>query len=218
MMMRAPHPRRRGPARRLSLIALMALWALTAAPSLALATTLLKLDLAALERHSEQIVAGQIVRLEARQDQGRIFTQVTLRVERAYKGQAKPAAELTFRQLGGRLGDVATYVPGQPQFRVGEQVLLFLERPQPGLALVVTGMAQGKFSLTQAPDGTRYVIPALDGHTPLLERAAVKDGDLVTQRLRQSAPSTDHSQISTLSDFEDRLRRVMARPQTEGSP
>lgn len=181
------------------------------------ATTLLKLDLDALISHSEQIVAAEVTEIKAEQVQGRIFTNITIKVIERFKGSG--ADTITFRQLGGRYGDLVTYVPGQPDFSVNERVLLFLERPSQGQPLVVTGMAQGKFKLQEDPATKQaYVVPAL-GHTPLLERAQIKDGDKITERLRQAAPSTDHSQVTTYSDFTTRLKqRIAAQRPAKAQP
>ena len=90
--------------------------------SVAHATTLLKLDMDDLVDRSERIVHGEVTKLEAKEEQGRIVTYITLDVQDSLKG---PADEKTvsFRVLGGRMGDLVTIVHGTPQFSVGEQVL-----------------------------------------------------------------------------------------------
>lgn len=177
----------------------------------AAATTLLKLDLDGLVKHSELIVAGRVSEIKSAQEHGRIFTYISVEVSAQFKGA--PTKQVTFRQLGGRFGELVTYVPGQADFEKGEQVLIFLERPSPGVPLVVTGMAQGKFKLEQAPNSPDlYVSPDL-GHTPLVEPTTIKDGDTLTTRLRQAAPSADHLQISTYQAFTTRLNTIVKAQQ-----
>lgn len=184
------------------------------------ATTLLKLDLDALISSSEQIVAAEVTSIKAVQVQGRIYTDITIKVLERFKGS--DADTLTFRQLGGRYGELTTYVPGQPDFSLNERALLFLERPSQGAPLVVTGMAQGKFKLQGSAAGPllkeAYVVPEL-GHTPLLERAKIKEGDKITERLREAAPSSDHSQVTTYADFTTRLKqRIAAQRPAKAQP
>src|SRR5207245_7679604 len=54
----------------------------------------------------------------------RIWTEVTLGVERALKG--KIGADITVRELGGQIDDRLTKVFGAPEYVVGENVLAFL--------------------------------------------------------------------------------------------
>lgn len=178
--------------------------------SVAHATTLLKLDMDDLVDRSERIVHGEVTKLEAKEEQGRIVTYITLDVQDSLKG---PADEKTvsFRVLGGRMGDLVTIVHGTPQFSVGEQVLVFLEQPAskkgPKLPLVVTGMAQGKFSISAGPDQkTLYVIPSL-GTTNLVERVELRDEEgNISKRLQAAQPSSGHSSVQSLDAVKARIK------------
>ena len=75
----------------------------------------------------------------------KVWTDTTFAVEQLLKGPK--LATYTLRQLGGDAGRWVQKVPGYAQFQQGERVLLFLERTATG-RLVVTGLAQGKFTLT----------------------------------------------------------------------
>lgn len=178
---------------------------LTLLATSAFATTLLKLDLATMTAKSERIVHGTVKQIEPRKEGGRIFTHVTLEAREHLKGEAED--EVTFRLLGGRMGDLVTIVHGSPDFALGEEVVVFLERPKGSEHLVVTGMSQGKFRVAVGPDAhTLYVVPQLE-NTPLVEQIELRDeeGNL-RRRLRQAAPSTSHSQVTSLEDFKERVR------------
>jgi hypothetical protein len=65
-----------------------------------------------------------------------------------------------------------TVVPGYARFKVGERVMLFLERADTG-QLVVTGLAQGKYTLTtDAKSGVVIAERDLDGLHQLGKRPA----------------------------------------------
>lgn len=185
--------------------------------SVAHATTLLKLTMDDLVDRSERIVQGEVVKLEAKEEQGRIVTYITLDVQDTLKGPADEQT-ISFRVLGGRMGDLVTIVHGTPQFSAGEQVLVFLEQPVskkgPKLPLVVTGMAQGKFSISAGPDQkTLYVIPSL-GTTNLVERVELRDEEgKISKRLQAARPSEEHSSVQSLEAVKSRIRaRVEANP------
>jgi hypothetical protein len=119
--------------------------------------TVLALGPQDLAERSEQIfigvVTGQATYMERSPD--RVWTKTIFDVERSLKGPTAPQISIT--QLGGEKGTgperLLQVVHGYPRFEVGERVLLFLERTDTG-RLVVTGLAQGKYSLTaDRPNG-----------------------------------------------------------------
>lgn len=113
----------------------------------AMAATVEPQSLGQLVALSERVFVGTVTAQAARLEGGRVVTDTRFAVEHALKGDKSPTFALT--QAGGTVGEQTTHVPGYPRFAVGERVLLFVERADTG-ALVVAGMAQGKFSL--APD------------------------------------------------------------------
>lgn len=162
------------------------------------ATTLLKLDLATMTAKSEKIVQGKVSAMTFEKVEGRIYTYITLSVHETLKG--KHDKDVTFRIMGGRVGDLVTIVHGTPSFEMDEEVLVFLERPLEDKPLVVTGMVQGKFHVTVGPDqSSRYVVPHV-GNTPLVEPLEIKDKDgTVKRRLTETKPDALHSEVV---DFE----------------
>ena len=84
---------------------------------------------------------------------GGINTYVHLDADEVIFG-ALPSAALILREPGGRLRDRSEWIFGSPEYRVGEQVLVFLAQNADG-TLRTTGMSMGKFSLEADAARTR---------------------------------------------------------------
>ena len=82
-------------------------------------------------------------------DGGIVRTRVRLRVTEDWKGL--PPREIELDQPGGRLPGRGTLAFGMPEFRAGEDVVLYLDWPEGGAPRVL-GLQQGKWSV--GPDGT----------------------------------------------------------------
>ena len=118
----------------------------------ATATSMLHRNVADLIELSELIVLGKVVSVSDGFADGVPYTEVTLEVTEALKGDV--AGLYTFRQFGLRsprsLENGRTYLgvspEGWPQFEAGEEVFLFLNREasQTGLRTTV-GLFQGTF-------------------------------------------------------------------------
>lgn len=117
----------------------------------ALATTLLKADVATLTRGSSAVVVGKVVGSSSRftEDKARIITDTEIAVTQTIKGEVP--ARVTVMQPGGEVGDVGQKVAGTARFSDGEEVVLFLEKR--GARFFVTGLAQGKFTVQRSSDG-----------------------------------------------------------------
>src|SRR5436190_23917102 len=74
------------------------------------------------------IVKGKVLSIESQFDdqQRRIFTYVKLKVQEVLKGQITER-KIVIKELGGRVGDRISVVYGNPEFALGEQVLLYLD-------------------------------------------------------------------------------------------
>lgn len=127
--------------RRLSLLILISLLVLAAAP--ALATTMVLGTDEELFDQAPLIVEGTV--LSARPAaSGAPATEYRIRVERTVKGRA-PAGDLTLRVLGGTGADGWTLtIWGAPEFAPGERALLFLD-PYPDGAYRPLSLAMGVF-------------------------------------------------------------------------
>ena len=104
-----------------------------------------------------QIVFGTVERSLSLWDDARrlIVTDVQVRVSQRLKGQGGDM--ISFRQLGGTVGDTTLRVAGTPLFTPGQRVLLLLARHSTG-GLVILGINRGAFLVRQAADGQDMVV------------------------------------------------------------
>jgi hypothetical protein len=125
------------------------------------ATVLVPLDTRALTARAERIVLGTVESEVARwsSDHQAIYTDVTIRVERVYKGAVKPGERVVVRREGGVVDGMGMRVYGAAQFAVGEEVVVFLETR--GNAMWTVGMTQGKLRVFVGADGLKQVSRAL---------------------------------------------------------
>lgn len=151
------------------------------APGAARATAVVAMDLNQLAREATQVVAGRVTAVESFWDAGRIRTRVTLSAGEVLKGPARVGADVVFETLGGEVGGIGQWVPGEARFTVDEPVLVFLVTERGRTS--VLGLAQGKWSydpkrpaLGPAPDPAASGLERLgpDGRpaAPLLAPAA----------------------------------------------
>ena len=101
-----------------------------------------------LARKADLIVQGTVLdKTCLRDDAGRIYTKVNIRVAEVWKGAPPTNTSppgLTIVQGGGTVGDVREEVSGDVQYDAGEEFVAFLvfnPRGEP----VTIGLAQGKF-------------------------------------------------------------------------
>lgn len=123
---------------------------------------------------------------------------------------------MTIKQLGGRTDELATWVPGVPSFQDGERIIVFLEQPEKDVLPVVTGMSQGKFSVSLGPDNTTpYVVPYL-GNIALMEPAqpqvsggqALAPGDGMGN-YQPALPADLYERVVPLDVFKQNVRDVI---------
>lgn len=108
-------------------------------------TRLNQLNLAA---SSRVIVTGRVVDMESRWDSSRqtIFTYITIDISEVLKGDIR-SHTLVIKQRGGRVGDREVWTIGSPVFRMGEDVLLYLNPDADGV-LHTAHLGLGKVSLS----------------------------------------------------------------------
>ncbi len=135
------------------LCVLVGLFAVTAS-----ATTMIALDVPEMTRVSAAVVRGTVASVSSRWngDHSRIVTDAVIDVSEAYKGST--TKRITVTQPGGEVGDIGQRVEGVAKFSAGEELVVFLEAH--GDAFIVTGMSQGKFTLTRQADGTVRAVPS----------------------------------------------------------
>lgn len=128
------------------------------------ATTMLPLDVRALTERADRVLYATVESSQSHwtPDHDAIYTDVTLRAQRSYKGAVKVGETIVVRREGGSVDGIGMKVFGAAQFSVGEEVVLFVEKR--GAASWVVGMAQGKLRVLTLADGTRQVAaPDLTG-------------------------------------------------------
>lgn len=121
-----------------------------------------------------QVVAGAIEKMEStwNHDHSRIYTRVTMRVERVLAGQA--GRRIVFRIPGGTVGETTVMVSEMPHFRVGEETVVFLRGTRGRLPSVLGG-SEGKLPLSRGEDGDLALLfpirtPSPDGSTAVTHR------------------------------------------------
>ena len=148
---------------RLFLVVAIAALALVGAQA-AFATTVQKLSLQDLTKKSSSIVMARVDDTVSSWDAAHkeIYTYTTLRVLQPVKG-SKGATTITLRQIGGTVGNIASVVPGMPNFRKGEEVVVFLTDKDAAGYPWVMGLQQGKYSVVTTKDGVKMVRNDLAG-------------------------------------------------------
>jgi hypothetical protein len=121
------------------------------------AGTAIRLDISAMTRRADLIVEASVRSLHAELvSERRIETEIVLDIDRTFWGE--DLVERTVRFPGGVLEDHSGLViPGMPDLRAGEQVILFLsEKGSTGVRMPV-GLAQGKLRVEVALSGDRVL-------------------------------------------------------------
>lgn len=157
-----------------------------------------------LGEQSTLVVRGRVQGVESywNPKHTKIFTRTRISVDETYKGDARPVIDLV--QMGGIVGNVKVTVQGALQWRVGEEVLLFVE-PYDAASYRLSGFSQGKFTIERdRATGIAYIdAPAAEGvsllgvpapqkasRAPLEQRATLEQ--FVSQALDRSvAPGVE---------------------------
>lgn len=116
-------------------------------------------DLPTLVKEARLIVVGRVVDVRAEwiAAERRVETFVTLDVDDALKGV--PAGHLIFRVPGGQYGRYRTVMVGAPEFRAGDEAVLFFGSA-PAAYPYPLGLSQGVFRVRQDRlTGERMVLP-----------------------------------------------------------
>lgn len=147
--------------------------------STAAADVSVRLSNEALTDASAAIVIGRVTAAESRWIDRNLVTAVTVQISETLKGGA--AGQIEVLLPGGidanRRFKVAMTYPGAPQMYNGEDVFLFLMQDDDLGGYIVTGFAQGKFSiLTQR--GAQFVSRDLRG-SQLVEGTGISRGTVV---------------------------------------
>ncbi len=130
---------------------------LLSSPSALGATVILPAEFREVVSGSRIILHGRVVdvRSEWVDGAGRIESLVTVETFTVFRGA--PAATVTFRTPGGKVGRYRSVMVGAPEFSVGEEAVLFLRSRGPA-APRIFGLSQGLFRVrVDARSGRRLV-------------------------------------------------------------
>ena len=133
------------------------------------------------------IITGKVLSIGCRLDeQDRIFTYVTVRVQEILKGQISQR-RIVLKQAGGQVGNRGSTIFGSPEFKTDEQVLLYLGSWPDG-SLRVHQLMLGKFSITvDTQTGNKYVTRGLSADNFHALSEASHSRGAITNRMELSA-------------------------------
>ena len=124
----------------------------------AYATIMVEVALEDMIRDSIAIVHARVVRSDTQMVMGEEsydpHTVSTLEVRTAFKGEVGPTLQI--REFGGTYGNNqgGRFIDGTPQYHVGEEVIVFLQRdPSDATYFRTYAMSQGKFVVMQGIGG-----------------------------------------------------------------
>jgi hypothetical protein len=168
---------------------------LLSVPAAAGATVLIPIEFRELVSVSSTIVHGRVSDVHAEWIDGRrsLETFVAVEADEYYKGNG--AGTLTVRVPGGQLGRFRTIFVGAPEFRPGDEVVLFL-RSYNGRTLIV-GLSQGAFRVVPDTAGRRMVTSPVVMSASGTESQPIVRGDAARRPMAIDA-------------FRDLVKRVMA--------
>lgn len=171
---------------------------LAAAP--ARATIMLEMDLPQIVGQSDAIFVGKAIRTRSQwgTDGKRIMTDTTFKVQQGILGVAS-GATVVVRRPGGVVGEIGMKIAGTPEFKKGDEVLVFTSTVK-GHRFVV-GMQQGVYRVFLDGAGRRMVRARLDGLT--LARRTPRGGVKVLDTQPTPRPQL-------LGQFVDRVRQTIA--------
>jgi len=125
------------------------------------ATMLLPQNIEKLEAQAQTVFAGVCTsETAAINERGIPVRAYTFEIIEGVKGNLKAGSRLAVRQLGNDVPDargLALHVAGVPRYRVGQEVLLFLNPPSSLGLTAPVGFSQGVFDIARGADGKREI-------------------------------------------------------------
>lgn len=112
-------------------------------------TTTIKISDENLVSSVRAIVTGKVLSIESRWDseRGSIYTYITVSLTEVIKGEIQ-SDKIVIEQIGGQYGKQKAWLVGSPEFRLNEDVLLFLNTDDRGV-LHTAHLEFGKFSMVK---------------------------------------------------------------------
>jgi hypothetical protein len=155
-------------------------------PASARAATFIAQSVEETARTSDAVVRGTVVGTTSRWVGPRIFTEVEIAVTSAWKGT--PGRTVTVTVPGGAVGELAQRVDAAPEFTIGEDVVVFVQRAPRGNMLRVNGLAMGKYRVengraTPGSEGAHFEGPPVAAGEKLVQPMTV---DELERRVRSA--------------------------------
>jgi hypothetical protein len=190
---------RQATSRRLFVAALLLAFASVALA--ARATTLERMSLGQLAQAADTVVRARCASNSARWDNGAIWTFGEFDVTERFKGS--PPTRIQVRSPGGRVGHASTRVEEAPEFRPGDEVVLFLEATADG-SYGVSAWAEGTFRVRKGSGAGPELVTQ--------DSSGIAVFDPVTRQFRAEG-------IRNLAwnEFQRRLVGALSRPGAGGS-
>jgi hypothetical protein len=164
------------------------------------ATTLARMNLVQLSQAADTVVRARCSSTSARWEDGAIWTFSEFDVTARFKGNAAPHIQV--RSPGGRVGHISTRVEDAPQFRPGDDAVLFLEATADG-SYAVSAWAEGTFRIRKGPGAVDLVTQDSSG-VAIFEPS--------TRQFR-----SDGIRNLVWGEFQRRLVDALSRPSAGGS-
>ena len=155
------------------------------------ATTLTRLHFQDLVHYSYAVGRVRCMRTRTHMESGEIWTDTSFRVLWQQKGYLPE--EIVVRQPGGKFQHLHSHVEGVPEFRLGEEVYLFLSGHS-GRPFSIVGWTQGAFRIYRDPHTSGETVTQDSAETPVFDpasgsftRAGVKNlpAEIFEQRVRR---------------------------------
>lgn len=166
------------------------------------ATVVPRMDLHSLTHSAGAIVHGRVLRHWSAWDASHryIWTHYAVQIDDRLKGSTTDTTVIS--EPGGVVDGLAMKVAGVPEYRDGEEVVLFLHSTPAGY-LRCYGLAQGKFTVTRDSGGQKRVHTDLRGIT----RTDLPGKSI--PRLRAASASIESLNGSTLEQFKQCILREL---------
>ena len=164
-----------------------------------LATSIQILSLERLTQSSSDAIQGKVTKIESFWNKNRtaIYTRVTLTRQRALKGSVPDEVDVFFP--GGTVDGRTTIVIGAPEFKPGQEVVLFLNRatgyeeevelPAAVVPFRLTDLLQGKFDVVADPATGQKM--AVSNAVKLIEKPAEIKPEMLPPGGMKGLPLTD---------------------------
>jgi hypothetical protein len=98
---------------------------------------------------AHNVIAGKVVSIETRAEEGKIISNVTVKITHNYVGNKRNT--INFDVLGGTHNGVHMQVPGAPTFTVDQETLIFIEQGK------IVGFGQGAYRITDDDEVVRDI-------------------------------------------------------------